>query len=83
MLLKSIYYLGFSMAKGFGKAKKSQKNSTKPSSQPIASDCEQVQEQWAEHFENLDDPRGKQRWSINLLNRETSFKKSTRQKAMP
>ncbi|MGK7895388.1 MAG: hypothetical protein AB4372_17650 [Xenococcus sp. (in: cyanobacteria)] len=23
------------------------------------------------------------RWSINLLNRETSFKKSTRQKAMP
>ncbi len=48
------------MAKGFGKAKKSQKNSTKPSSQPIASDSEQIQEQWAEHFENLDDPRGKQ-----------------------
>ncbi len=48
------------MAKGFGKTKNSQKNSTKPSSQPIASDCEQMQQQWAEHFENLDDPRGKQ-----------------------
>lgn len=48
------------MAKGFGKGKKSQKNSAKPSSQPIASDCEQIQQQWAEHFENLDDPRGKQ-----------------------
>ena len=48
------------MAKGFSKTKKSQKNSIKTSSQPIASDCEQIQEQWSEHFENLDDPRGKQ-----------------------
>ena len=48
------------MAKGFGEAKKSQKNSTKPSSLPIASDCEEIQQQWAEHFDSLDDPRGKQ-----------------------
>ena len=48
------------MAKGFGEAKKSQKNSSKPSSLAKASDCEQIQEQWAEHFENLTDPRGKQ-----------------------
>ncbi len=48
------------MAKGFGKTNKSQKNSTKPSSPLKASDCEQIQQQWAEHFENLSDPRGKQ-----------------------
>ena len=60
MLLKSISYLGFSMAKGFGKGHSSQKNSSKPSSPLKASDCEQIQEQWSEHFENLDDPRGKQ-----------------------
>lgn len=60
MLLKSISLIGFSMAKGFGKTKKSQKNRTKTSSALKASDCEQIQEQWAAHFENLDDPRGKQ-----------------------
>ncbi len=48
------------MAKGFGKANSSQKNSAKPSSSLKASDCEEIQQQWAEHFENLDDPRGKQ-----------------------
>ena len=48
------------MAKGFGEVKKSQKNSGQPSSLIKASDCEQIQEQWAEHFENLTDPRGKQ-----------------------
>jgi len=48
------------MAKGFSKGKKSQKNYEKPSSTLKASDCEEIQQQWAEHFENLDDPRGKQ-----------------------
>ena len=48
------------MAKGFGKANKSQKNSTKPSSPLKASDYKEIQQQWAEHFENLDDPRGRQ-----------------------
>ena len=48
------------MAKGFGEAKSVQKNSSKPSSLLRASDCEQIQQQWAEHFENLTDPRGKQ-----------------------
>ncbi len=48
------------MVKGFSTAKKSQNNSTKTSSSLEASDYEQIQEQWSEHFENLDDPRGKQ-----------------------
>ncbi|MDY6900789.1 MAG: ISAs1 family transposase [Cyanobacteriota bacterium] len=48
------------MAKGFGKGKKSHKNSEKPSSTLKASNREGIQQQWAEHFENLDDPRGKQ-----------------------
>lgn len=48
------------MAKGFGKANKSQKNSTKPSSPLKASDYEAIQQQWAGHFENLNDPRGRQ-----------------------
>ena len=38
------------MAKGFGKAKKSQKNNGKPSSLAFASDCEQIQQQWAIAF---------------------------------
>ncbi len=48
------------MAKDFGKTKKSQKNRTKNSSALKARDCEQIQKQWSKHFENLDDPRGKQ-----------------------
>ena len=48
------------MAKGFGEANSSQKNSSKSSSTLRASDCEEVQKKWAEHFENLTDPRGKQ-----------------------
>lgn len=48
------------MAKGFGAAKNSQNNSSKPSSLLRADDCEQIAQQWAEHFEKLSDPRGKQ-----------------------
>ena len=135
------------MAKGFRKVNSLQNNSSKSSSLLQASDCEEVIQKWAEHFENLTDPRGRQgvlhpfmsvvmiailatiggargwedieiygvshenwlssflnlpfgedacrirtgnapenmallkRWSINLLNQETTFKRSTRQKA--
>jgi predicted transposase YbfD/YdcC len=48
------------MAKGFGEGNNSQKNSSRPSAILETDDCEQIQEQWAEHFENLTDPRGKQ-----------------------
>jgi len=48
------------MAKGFGEAKKCQNNSGKSSSLIKAGDCEEIQQQWTEHFENLRDPRGKQ-----------------------
>ncbi len=34
--------------------------SSKPTSLLQAEDCEQIQKQWSEHFENLRDPRGKQ-----------------------
>lgn len=49
------------MAKGFSEGKNSQKNSSGASLAILETDdCEQIQEQWAEHFENLTDPRGKQ-----------------------
>lgn len=48
------------MAKGFGVAKNDQQNSSKPSSLLKAGECEEIQKQWSEHFENLTDPRGKQ-----------------------
>ena len=48
------------MTKSFGAAKNSQNNSSKPSSLLRAGDCEAIPQQWAEHFENLSDPRGKQ-----------------------
>ena len=48
------------MAKGFGEASVSLKKSSKSSSSMVALDGEQLQKQWAEHFEELTDPRGKQ-----------------------
>ena len=48
------------MAKGFGEASISTKNSSKHSSLVPASDCEQVQKQLINHFEELADPRGTQ-----------------------
>lgn len=48
------------MAKGFGIAKNSQNNSSKPSSLLKTGNCEVIPQQWTEHFENLSDPRGKQ-----------------------
>ncbi len=48
------------MAKGFGQASISGKKSSKSSSIIAAVDCEQIQKQWAEHFEDLTDPRGSQ-----------------------
>lgn len=47
------------MAKGFGKANKSQKKRGKLSSLPKAIDCEEIQQKWVEHFDNLEDPRSK------------------------
>ncbi len=48
------------MAKGFGQAYVSRKNSSKSSSITPALDCEQLQQQLAAHFEDLKDPRGSQ-----------------------
>ena len=48
------------MAKGFRKVNSLQNNSSKSSSLLQASDCEEVIQKWAEHFENLTDPRGRQ-----------------------
>ncbi|MDV2996954.1 MAG: ISAs1 family transposase ISCysp6 [Chroococcidiopsis sp. SAG 2025] len=48
------------MAKGFGEASISNKKSSKSSSIMPAIDCEQIQKQWAEYFEDLTDPRGSQ-----------------------
>jgi len=48
------------MAKGFGEASISNKKRSKSSSIMPAVDCEQIQKQWAEHFEDLTDPRGSQ-----------------------
>jgi predicted transposase YbfD/YdcC len=48
------------MVKGFGKILVPQRKSSKSSSVGVAVDCEQVQKQLASHFQNLDDPRGKQ-----------------------
>ena len=48
------------MAKGFGKASVSLKKSSKSLSLTPALDCEQLQKQLAEHFEDLKDPRGSQ-----------------------
>jgi len=48
------------MAKGFGKASVSTKNNSKHSSLVLPSDCEQVQKQLINHFEDLTDPRGTQ-----------------------
>lgn len=48
------------MGKGFVKADISRKKSSKSSSITPALDCEQLQQQLAEHFENLEDPRGSQ-----------------------
>ena len=48
------------MVKGFSEASVSKKKSSKLSSLAPALDCEQVQKQLAEHFEDLKDPRGSQ-----------------------
>jgi hypothetical protein len=44
------------MAKGFAEASISQKKSSKSSSLKAAVNCEQIQKQWAEHFEELNRP---------------------------
>jgi predicted transposase YbfD/YdcC len=46
------------MAKGFGEASISPKERRKSSSIKAPIDCEQIQQQWSKHFENLTDPRG-------------------------
>lgn len=48
------------MAKGFGEANSTPNNSKKSSSLRPTLDCEEIQKQWTEHFEDLTDPRGKQ-----------------------
>jgi hypothetical protein len=48
------------MAKGFGEASLNNKKSNKSSSIKPNIDCEQIQKQWAKHFEDLTDPRGAQ-----------------------
>ena len=48
------------MAKGFGETSVSLKKNSKSSSLMPAPDCEQVEKQLFEHFEDLIDPRGKQ-----------------------
>lgn len=48
------------MAKGFGETSVCLKKNSKSSSLMPAPDCEKIQQQWAEHFEDLIDPRGKQ-----------------------
>lgn len=48
------------MAKGFGEVSLENKKRSKSSSIMPAVDCEQIQKQWAEHFEDLTDPRGSQ-----------------------
>ncbi len=46
------------MVKGFGEASVSINKSNKSSSLRPAIDCEQIQQQLAEHFKDLEDPRG-------------------------
>lgn len=48
------------MAKGFGASISSNKKSRKSSSIKPNIDCEQVQQEWTKHFEDLIDPRGAQ-----------------------
>jgi predicted transposase YbfD/YdcC len=48
------------MAQGFGEASVRRKKSSKSSSLTPTVDCEQLQKQIAEHFEELEDPRGSQ-----------------------
>jgi hypothetical protein len=48
------------MAKGFSEASISPKKSSKSSSQMLAVDCEQIQQQLFEDFEELINPREKQ-----------------------
>lgn len=48
------------MTKGFGKASIDNPTSSQFSSIITPIDCEQIQKQWSEHFEDLTDPRGKQ-----------------------
>ena len=48
------------MVKGFGEVSISRKKSSKSSSIMPAIDCEQIQKQLFEHFEDLTDPRGSQ-----------------------
>lgn len=48
------------MAKGFGEASLKSKKRSKSSLIMPSVDCEQIQKQWAEHFEDLTDPRGSQ-----------------------
>ncbi len=48
------------MAKGFGEASLDKQNRSKSSSIKATIDCEQIQKQWAKHFEDLTDPRGAQ-----------------------
>lgn len=48
------------MAKGFGETPIFERKNSKLLSKMPAIDCEQIQQQWAKHFENLTDPRGKQ-----------------------
>ena len=48
------------MVQGFGETSVRRKKSSKSSSLTPAFDCEQLQQQIAEHFEKLEDPRGSQ-----------------------
>lgn len=48
------------MTKGFGETSVSLKKNSKSSSLMPAPDCEQVEKQLFEHFEDLRDPRGSQ-----------------------
>jgi predicted transposase YbfD/YdcC len=48
------------MAKGFGEASLNNQKNSKSSSIKPNIDCEQIQKQWAKHFEDLTDPRGSQ-----------------------
>jgi hypothetical protein len=55
------------MAKGFSEASISPKKSSKCSFKISAVDCEQIQKQLFEHFEELIDPREKQGNIIKCL----------------
>lgn len=48
------------MAKGFAEASLNNQKNSKSSSIKPNIDCEQIQKQWAKHFEDLTDPRGSQ-----------------------